>query len=140
MYGILRVTNNGAALTVRNRSAELENEFMTVKLNTQSGFLHNEDHGGGTNTEEFDRADEADLFAHKQGLKVKFCSTCFPDNKNALIDEERERLIEENNKRSEGAKPTKATADTAGSPTEFTTDAGTTPPTLVTGTSSNPAT
>jgi hypothetical protein len=88
-----------------------------VIFNTQSGFLHLEGHGEGKNTEEFDRADEADMFAHKSGMKMKFCSVCFPDNPNA---------------ESAGQTP-------AASPSEFTTDAGTTPATLTTGTSSNPA-
>ena len=55
-------------------------------LNTQSGMLHLEDHGGGSNAEEFERADEADRFMFEQGKPMKFCKTCFPDNKNAMDD------------------------------------------------------
>jgi hypothetical protein len=52
---------------------------MTYNLNTQSGYLHREDHGGSENVESFDRIDAADLFAHRSGLELKHCSVCFKD-------------------------------------------------------------
>ncbi len=87
------------------------------KLNTQSGMLHKEGHGGDSNTEEFSRADAADLAMHDKGKKMVMCKVCFADSRNTATEE---------------------VETPSASPSEFTTPAGTTPPTLVTGTSSNP--
>ena len=86
-------------------------------LNTKSGMLHLEDHGGSGNTEDFDRADAADRFMHDAGKRLTFCKTCFPDNKNATEDTTTPDTIPVDTPRSAG-----------GSPTENTTARGTTPP------------
>lgn len=79
---------------------------MQFSLNTKSGMLHKEGHGGEASSTGFERADEADVFAHRNGMKMKFCSVCFKDEPEATVE-------------------TPAT-----SPSQFTTAAGTTPPTL----------
>lgn len=58
--------------------------MSTFSLNTKSGFLHKENHGGDSNTILFGRADAADLEAQKLGLKLAFCKVCFVDNRNTL--------------------------------------------------------
>jgi hypothetical protein len=66
---------------------------MTVTLNEKSAMLHDEDHSTGL---EFERADEADLYATRTlRKKLQFCRVCFGDNKNT---EEAQRLamLEEN--------------------------------------------
>ena len=63
------------------------------KLNTTSGYLHNEDHGGD-NTQEFARADAADLAAKAAGKKLKFCEQCFGKTRNTLPLEQGESEIE----------------------------------------------
>lgn len=85
-------------------------------LNTKSGMLHLEDHGGDANTEEFDRADEADKFMFDSGKSMTFCKTCFPDNKNST-DVTTPDTIPGDTARNAGS-----------SPTENTTARGTTPP------------
>jgi hypothetical protein len=86
-------------------------------LNTKSGMLHNEDHGGGANSEDFDRADAADRFMHDSGKRMTFCKSCFPDNKNAMDDVTTPDTI-----------PVDSPRMPAGSPTENTTARGTMPP------------
>lgn len=51
-------------------------------LNTRSGLLHNEDHGGDSeNTMDFNRIDAADLFVHRElRSKLEFCRQCFPSH------------------------------------------------------------
>jgi len=88
-------------------------------LNTQSGMLHLEDHGGGANAEEVERADAADQMMHAKGKKMTFCKTCFPDNRNSVQAEEMARLE---------AELTPSTDRASGSPTENTTARGTLPP------------
>lgn len=66
---------------------------MTFSLNTTSGFLHLEDHGGSSGMD-FARADEADLYADKNGIDMKFCKQCFPGNRNNMSEEEEVALAE----------------------------------------------
>ena len=63
------------------------------KLNTTSGYLHNEDHGG-ENTKEFKRVDEADLAAFKAGKKLKYCEQCFGKTRNTPTQGQGESEIE----------------------------------------------
>lgn len=96
-------------------------------LNTQSGMLHLEDHGGGSNAEDFARADEADKFMHDSGKRMTFCKTCFPDNKNATTDVTTSDTIPVDAPRRASEDASKSAG---GSPTENTTARGTTPPRL----------
>ena len=91
-------------------------------LNTHSGFLHRDDHGGGSNAEEFERADAADKWAHDNGLRLQFCSTCFPDNKNAQNDAALEAAMAEQEERAKG-KAAPATGDPAMRPNDDDEDA-----------------
>jgi hypothetical protein len=92
-------------------------------LNTQSGMLHLDDHGGGANAEEFDRADEADQFMHSQhNKKMTFCKSCFPGNRNSVMAEEMAKME---------ADLAPSDEKTSGSPTETTTARGTTPPRVI---------
>lgn len=84
-------------------------------LNTRSGMLHMDEHGGTENAETFERADAADVYARDNGLSMTFCRTCFPGNKNTVEADELEALEDEVN------------AGATGSPTENTTPAGTGP-------------
>lgn len=97
-------------------------------LNTQSGMLHLEDHGGGSNAESFDRADAADKYMFDSGKRMQFCKTCFPGNANAAEDTTTSDTIpvDAPRKASEDATPS-----AGGSPTENTTARGTTPPRIV---------
>lgn len=96
-------------------------------LNTKSGMLHLEDHGGGENAESFDRADAADKQMFDSGKRMQFCKTCFPDNANAAEDTTPDTIPVD--------APRKASEDSdrsgGGSPTENTTARGTTPPRVV---------
>lgn len=64
-------------------------------LNTNSGYLHNEDHE--TEGEEFARADEADLAAKAAGKTMRFCKQCFGTNRNTLeierLEDKEARLL-----------------------------------------------
>ena len=63
-------------------------------LNEKSAFLHLEDHGSGT---EFERADEADLFATRTLKKnMQFCKVCFGEENANITEAERLSLLEEN--------------------------------------------
>jgi hypothetical protein len=92
-------------------------------LNMQSGMLHLEDHGGGTNAESFDRADAADKAMHDAGKKMAFCKQCFPDNRNSIMEDRMAQMEADNT-------PADAKADrmATGSPTENTAPRGTMPP------------
>lgn len=62
---------------------------MTFSLNTNSGYLHrSEVHEGGENSIGFERADEADLYADRNGITLTFCKQCFPGNRNIGAEEE----------------------------------------------------
>ncbi len=61
---------------------------MSFALNTTSGYLHDpEVEDAGANAQDFERADEADLWAHANGLKMVMCSRCFPGASSAITVE-----------------------------------------------------
>lgn len=67
---------------------------LPFSLNTASGYLHTSDHAEGDNVTDFARADEADLFADRNDLEIKFCKQCFPGNANITAEEDEAVLAE----------------------------------------------
>jgi hypothetical protein len=65
---------------------------MSFNLNENSGYLHLDDHGG--DGLEFDRADEADLYAREHGMRLQFCKQCFEGSRN-VEEADRRRALEE---------------------------------------------